>query len=319
MAFGSEVARRRRAGEPWPATVKRAILQCLPLALPLVVLLLWRSGASGGTERWFDLVQKLFWVLAVLRDRWLVIDLASLAIIAALLASPRYLRDLHWSSTLALPAGLILVAFLALPVVLFGSGYADMRIMSALVMLMVLSVGPRAGTEPRHAQAIAIVACGFAVLRLAAVAASLDLAADRHRQLLAALDHVPLRSRLAVLVDHGGNSWPLPRNDHFGSMAIARRDSFSNDQWELAGGTSLMIHHPAAGRFESDESQLVDDRGSRTMARSLKELPVDAFDALWLIDSAPRPDPLGWVRIYHAPGNDLYLRADQAGRRATQP
>ncbi len=81
-----------------------------------------------------------------------------------------------------------------------------------------------------------------------------------------------------------------------------------------------MIHHPAAGRFESDNSQQVADGSNvASMEQSLAELPIGAFDALWLIDSVPRAEPKGWVRIYHAPGNDLYLRADHAGRRTTQP
>jgi hypothetical protein len=321
MAFGAEVARRRDGEESWPRAIVRSVVQCLPLALPLILLLLWRSGAGGETSGWFNFILKANRISTIFRDRWMAVDLASLFVVLAMLLYARDRRDLRWSRPLTGAALLVLLAFLIIPGWLFGSAYADMRIAPVMLILIVLAVGVRPGADRRHLHWLAVAAVSFAALRLGAVSVSLHIAADEHRQLLSALDHLPPRSRLVVLVDHRGNRWPLQRNDHIGSMAIARRDSFSNDQWELEGGTTVLIHYPAAGEFQSADSQMVAEGNSNvpSMDQALAALPTDAFDALWLVDSVARPDPKGWVRIYHAPGNDLYLRGPQAGRRTTQP
>lgn len=322
LAFASESARERARGTTWLRTIKTSALRCLPLALPLIILLLWRAGAGAGgaTSGWFDPLDKVGRLMTVLRDRWLAIDLISLSVVITLLFYAWRSREAHFSRLLAWPAGLVLVAFLALPSTLFGSSFADMRIAPAMLILGVLSVNVAPAVDRRHAGWLAMFAVGFAIIRLTSVSLSLHLAANRHHELLAALDHLPRQSRVAVLVDHRSDWWPLPRNDHIGSMAIVRRDSFSNDQWDLEGGTSVRVHYPAAGRFMSDDSQIVAPHSNASsLQRALADLPRSAFDALWIVDSAPRQHPVGWLPIYQAPGNALYVRSDQAGRRATQP
>ena len=318
MSFAAEMMRNRDRGDRWAQALGRSILHCLPLALPLVTLLFWGAGSGGLTADWFGLSQKAQ-IITIFRDRWMIVDLASLFILGALLLHARGNPNLGWSRPLVGASVLLLLAFLLLPGRLFGSGYTDMRVAPVMLMLMVLAIGRRRDADPRAAQRLAIAAVGFAVVRLGCVAVSLHLAAERHEQLLVTLEHLPKNSRLAALVYRAPGEWSLPRNDHIGSLAIVRRDSFSNDQWEVEGGTSVDIHYPAAGRFQDDSSLVSDGVNFPTIEQALAQLPIKAFDALWLVDSAPRPTPTGWSLVHHAPGSALYLRTDQAGRRATHP
>ena len=320
MVFGAETMREREAGQGWLAAAWRGGLRCTVLLLPLLLLLLWRQDAGGMTQEWFALQRKAFHLASIFRDRWMLVDLAFLFGIAALLITARDDKRLRWLPALVGGGLLLFLAFLVIPGWLLGSSYADMRLAPTILLLLVLAIGlgPTAGT--RFAQRVAIVAVLFAIARMAVMTVSLDLAADRHRELLAALDRLPPRSRLAVLVDHRCGEWAMQRNDHIGSMAIVRRDSFANDQWSLAGGTSVRVHYPAAGRFDGDDSQLVaGDCDGPSLEQALAELPADAFDALWLVDTAPRPVPAGWTRIHEGDSQTLYLRTGQAGRRTTQP
>jgi hypothetical protein len=46
MVYGAELAHARAQGRRWPAAVFSAGIVCLPLALPFLLLILWRSNAS---------------------------------------------------------------------------------------------------------------------------------------------------------------------------------------------------------------------------------------------------------------------------------
>ena len=52
LALAAEVVRRRDEGESWRSTFFRAAVATAPLALPLIMMIAWRSGsASGEAER----------------------------------------------------------------------------------------------------------------------------------------------------------------------------------------------------------------------------------------------------------------------------
>jgi len=63
------------------------VLPSLPLALPMLLMIFWRSGdhVGGQTADWFNWRAKFNWLLMVLRDRWMAFDLLSLALMALVL------------------------------------------------------------------------------------------------------------------------------------------------------------------------------------------------------------------------------------------
>ena len=54
------------------------------MALPIVVMLVWRSETHGGqTYDWFNWKIKWRWIYAALRDRWKLFDIGSLVVAGA--------------------------------------------------------------------------------------------------------------------------------------------------------------------------------------------------------------------------------------------
>ena len=295
LAFAAEAARQReRGGIRIPAALWRAGVRMLPLAVPLLPMLIWRGGdAAGGTGDWFDWDLKLQWVTMSLRDRWRAFDIASVAALLLVLAAG-VRGPFRFAPALLAGAGALLAVFALLPRILLGSAYADMRLAPYLLAVALLALGMREGASARRVRTVAALASAFFAVRTAATTVSLWEAGRADARELAALDHLPRGAAVASFVGTRCDpAWALPRNHHLPALAIVRRDAFSNDQWAMAGAQLLRVRLPGAGRFATDPSQIVTERpcGSdwATLDRSLAEVPRDVFDHVWLIDP-PRHD-----------------------------
>lgn len=318
LCFSAEVVRQWDKGERWMAPV-RAGLHASVMAGPVLLMLIWRSGATGGiTARWFDWDRKLEYLLRIFRDRWEWYDIACAGVVALVpiiaLAHPK----LTLSRNLAL-SGLVLAAgYVLLPRIIFGSAYADMRLAPYLVAIFILAIRFKGATDYRLASTLAIAAVGFMVLRLATTTTSLGMAWARQEVQLRATDEVPVGARVAIMVWDRCEQWRLRRSDHLGSLMLVRRDAFVNDQWPMAGSSLLTMHYPEASWFRADPSQIVRDPGCRHEGWptdvALANLPLDAFDYLWLIDMPPLPNEwlTGWTEVWSADGSRLFMRSDGA-------
>ena len=298
MAFSAELVRQVDLGRPFFRAGFRAALHCLALAPPLVLMLLWRGGGhvAGRTTDWFNWDRKLDWILMALRDRWELFDLASLALIAFLLLFALFHRRLEYSRNLAASALFLAVVFALLPRIVFGSAYADMRLVPYLIAVAVIGIRLREGATRRLAQGLAIGGIAFFLARTAGTTVSFwiyDRTFDRE---LAALDHVPPGARLLSFVGEVCRQpWTMTRLHHLPAMALVRKRAFSNDQWVMAGAQLLRVRYHEGWPYTQDPSQIVTSRQCRREAwrpinRALAHFPREAFDYVWLI--RPRPyDP----------------------------
>jgi hypothetical protein len=327
LCFSAEAVRQHDRGLSWWRAGLRAAYHASAMALPIAAMVLWRTEASGGlTTGWFRWEYKWEYLQRILRDRWMLWDLAAVAIIAAVPVFALLHRRLALSRNLAF-SGLVLAAFFVLlPRVIFGSAYADMRLAPYVLAIFVLAIRFRTDTEPRLARSLAIAGLAFLLVRTATTTASLAIAADHQRTQLAALDRVPMGSRVVAQVYAPCRAWALRRSDHLASMVIVRRHGFSNDQWRLAGSNLLTVDYPAAGRwFENDPSEIVRwpgcGREGAPIEASLRHIPRGAFDYLWLLDLPPIPRAwvAGWEPIYAAPGSILLSRAGGEAPRSATP
>ena len=223
-------------------------------------------------------------------------------------------RELTLSRNLAFSALVLLAFFLVLPRIVFGSAYADMRLVPFVIATALLGIRFTDATNYRLARNLALIGLAFYVGRIAATTASLAIAANNQSARLVALDHVPRGARMVHLVSEDcATLWAQPRNTHLGAMAIVRRHAFSNDQWGIEGTSLMSILYSDAGRFRFDPSQMVRPRQCAnakvfTLDQSLRAIPPGAFDYLWLIDiAAPDPRlPAGATLVWSAPGSRLY-------------
>ena len=143
LCFAAELYRQRDLGRNWIAAGWSAALACLPMAIPLVPMLIWRADATDTTVDWFNWYAKTLWLVMALRDRWRIFDSYSVVLLLGLIAIAIRNPWLRYSRTLGLCALILLAAFIILPRKIFGSAYADMRLMPYVIAFAVLAIRPK--------------------------------------------------------------------------------------------------------------------------------------------------------------------------------
>jgi hypothetical protein len=267
------------------------VAQVLPLAWPLLVMVLQASGQATNTGDWFDWSAKIIWVASILRDRWQLLDIVSLVpILLALYVAGRNPK-LGFSTTLGWPTLLCFVAFLLMPRLALGGAYVDMRLAPLAAMLGLLAIKPPTGST-RFGQTLAALALAFFLFRTVATTTSFALRSAEQQRELVAIRAIPYGASVLSLVARPcGGVWSDLRRDHLPAMAIVRRDVFTNEQWDLAGQQLLRIRHLAAQPYLADPSQLVYPAvcavmGSR-FGTAIRTFPRAGFTHVWTIGFPP--------------------------------
>ena len=295
MAFSAELVRQYDSGRTLIQSALRAGIQCLSLAPPIALMLAWRSGQVGGaTGDWFNWGAKLAWVQMALRDRWKAFDIASLLLIFTLLPVAARSRQLEFSRNLAASAIFLLLVYVTLPRVVFGSAYADMRLAPYMLAIAVIAIRFKDGVKVERAgKLIALAGLIFLAGRLTGNSLSFWLYDRDYDRQLAALSVVPQGARMVSFVGHScPMPWAMTRLEHLPGLAVVRRNAFSNDQWAMAGAQLLSVKHASETRFASDPSQLVTLEQCpyerwMPIGIALRNLPRHAFDYVWLINPPP--------------------------------
>jgi hypothetical protein len=144
MCFSAEAVRLHDRGGSWWRAGLEAALRTSVMALPILVMLVWRSETHGGqTFGWFEWKMKWRWIYSALRDRWFGLDIGSLAFAAVVFAFAIVSRKLTLSRNLAFSAIVLAVSFVILPRIVFGSAYADMRLVPYLMAVGLLATAGR--------------------------------------------------------------------------------------------------------------------------------------------------------------------------------
>ena len=315
LCFSADAVRLHDRGRTWFRAGLEAAMHTSVMALPILVMLVWRSEThGGGILGWFEWQPKWRWIYSALRDRWQAFDLGSLAFAALVFVYALVSRKLTLSRNLAFSAIVLAVSYALLPRIIFGSAYADMRLVPYLMAVALIAIRFRGLPDRTTAQVLAVLGLLFFAARTAANTASLAIASDDQQAKLQAIDHMPDGARVITLTGMPCRAyWPLLRNSHLGAMVIVRREGFSNDQWVIEGLNLLDLKYRRAGYFAADPSQLVRpngcaDRLHRTIDQSLAQLPRADFDFVWLIDVPPFDPQLtqGLAPVWRGPGSILY-------------
>ena len=315
LCFSAEAVRQHDSGRGWLRSAVNAVLHASVMGLPIVITLVWRSEAHGGmTADWFNWMVKWQWLVDSFRDHWRGFDIGSLCVVGLVLAFALFSRALTFSRNLLFTAIVLLLFYLLLPRTVFGSAYADMRLIPYAVATLVLAVRFRRRMSLPVARTLAVLGLAFFLVRIGGNTLSLAIAANDQEAKLTALGHVPDGARVVTLSALPcTNSWSLPRNSHLGSMVIVRRQGFANDQWVLEGLNTLELKYTRAGYYSSDPSELVRpnncrDGLHRQLNTSLSLIPRDDFDYIWLLDPPPYDERMtaGMQPVWRGAGSILY-------------
>jgi hypothetical protein len=315
LCFCAELTRQRDLGKSWIAAAVASALACLPMAVPLAPMLIWRSNATDMTGDWFDWGTKTLWVLSILRDRWQPFDVASLFVLVGVIGLAVRHAALSFSRNLATSALTLLAVFVLLPRIVFGSAYADMRLAPYLFAIAIIAIRPKPDASKRFLGAVALAGLAFFGARIAGHTISLGMASARYDRALVALDAMPRGARVAAFTPRTcGFQWSTNRMEHLPALVIVRRQGFSNDQWVVSGANLMTVTKTDAPEFAIDPSQLVVPAPCRggspwmTVDQALARLPRAAFDYVWLIDP-PRYDirlTTGMTPVWRDGGDVLY-------------
>jgi len=296
LCFAAALVSRHEERRGPVRTLWHAGRDCAPLAVPLLLMLAWRSGGTGATSDFFDWYGKYGWLQSALRDHWKALDGDS-AELLVLLVGLGAIGLFRFERTLLAATVLLTLAYCALPQVLLGSHYADMRLAPYLFATIVLALGPQADMPRRVSAGVALAALLFWAVRVGATTASLYLHGVAYDRQLAAIDHIPVGARVYALVappcDRG---WDGTRFDHLPSMAIVRRSAFTNDQWAEPGGQMLTVRPFLPAGFAINPSQIVRlpgcARPEPLLGDRLAHFPREKFDMVWLVGVPPAARPL---------------------------
>jgi hypothetical protein len=297
-----------------------------PLMAGVVIIVVWRlttQSIAGATE--IGIRQKSNAIVMLLRDQNLWLDTGSLVAALGVYLFGR-IRGARVHPALV-PAILFLIPlFIVMPSRLAGSHFADMRILPVIPMLVFIAQDWRGIAGARW-----VTLAGFALIALRLVLTTIGFVGyDRdYRAQIAALDHVPLHSRVIVLEESecdGVRNWVHDRRGHLGELLQVYRRSWSNGQWDTDGGHLTQIRWRPSAAFYHDPSQHfwpakclkpgVPDRWS--FAQAMAALPYGRFDYLWLIDVHPpvAPSPL-LTPVWKGPGGSILYRASAKTSSAT--
>jgi hypothetical protein len=285
--------RRGRGLRGAAVAVWDAAWRCVPLAAPLLAMALAGGGGGelgAGFSSWEDKLTAPLWSLALAWDR---ADKYCVALLVLLAGAALALRLTRISPGLALAAALIFAVFLVSPGELFGGGSVDVRLLTPFALVAATALTWRRDVRaPWAMAAIGLITIGMATVavgRFAYTAAAFrHFDADIARN-LALIEPMPHGARVLGIVVDGINGGRPPLT-LLPSMAVVRRDAFSNLQWQADAGHTLTLLYPREGEpLAGGESTIVDfdaeGRSTGALDRLIAAEPLHRFDYVWIVNT----------------------------------
>lgn len=285
---------------------------CLILMFPFFMYYVVLSGSYESGERMIiykSIGSKLGYLIMVLRDRWMIWDVASVIGVFGFIIFASRSSKFKVDKGLALAALICLALYTVMPSTLLGSAFADMRLVPIIFILGLLMIRP----SKNMTATFMIVALMFTGLRLGGNIISSTSYENDVRREYALLSHVPDNSRLVTFVGKfckGDMPWAKPRKDHLPSLALVRINTFANDQWTTTGGHLIKVIIDNVGPYRSDPTfktyptrcmgKHPDLAGAATL------IPAGGFEYLWAINDFGETPGTDWNKIDANETSSLY-------------
>jgi hypothetical protein len=300
-----------------PQRIGRLTFFMIPMMPPAFLLVLWRRPDSEVlTTGFFKWSRKIDFLFGSFRDQDFWLDHVTLGFVLCVIAAGFSMRSFQKRAALVLATFVFLGFQIILPIQLQGSAFADARLWPMTLAAALLAIGPgKTNLGGRISSATAALAIVLFAVRMAVTAQGFAETSREYDRHLLALDKLPRGASIAVLIaQRCPYLWKERRIAHVSSLAIVRKDAFTNGQWAIAGGQMLSPLRARGTAFNSDPSQFVNQRhhcnlnAEAMAAERVAKVPRDRFDWLWLfdIDPAQLPTLENAERVYADDTTALY-------------
>jgi len=327
--FGFELARAYQLRGLNLRSLLGAALSTFPFALMILFTLLWRSGTSMGVGALFasDILSSKFASLAsIFREEYVLWDVACTVLFFALIIAMYLAGGKRVVATAGVIAILYALAFAICPEILFGSSFADRRLLPFAAMFVPLSVGvaDQVLANEQRRRILSLVAIGAMALFAARLAVTTtvweksDRSLDEH---LVLLQQIPRQSRVfGLVVNPCDKSWSRAgRPDSLQQFALIRRESVINGFFQASGLNQVHVRYDYQDDvFDQNMPATVHSEVCpvpyelETLQSAITGFPRDKFDYVWLLALNPLPtfDERG-LRLIGSNGNDRLYQIER--------
>lgn len=312
LVYATEVVRMRHQGRAWLKSLAIGAVHTLPLCLPFLLMILWRSGDVRGFTGDWQWQAKGMWPISILRERWQDWDIVGAMLLWLLVLAALLGFGLRMRANMRLAVLLLALLYAAMPRVLIGSGFADMRLAAFVAAAGILGIRCDGSSSSGFSKAVAAAALVFFAGRIAVTTGDFAAISRKWHEQLAALPSIERGSRVLLLARIPcRDQWGNDRLDHVGSLVLPRREAFSNSQWALAGAQLLQVKYRAGAPFVVDPSHFARPNrcgDGQARIRLAASVAPRAFDYLWLVDApaAEWPHDPRLIAVWHDKRGILY-------------
>lgn len=272
LVFGYEWS-RRRSWRDW-----RPFLAPWPLIFPLLPML---AGMGSNSQisygRWGVLEYKWGILYRALRSYNYLFDISTL--IAVLLVVLAALVVKRIDGRLGWAALIIYGLTLAVPRQIFGGDYADYRLSTAALMILLMAVDFRSKVPTW----LLVTASLLFVSRTTLTSVVWYRDAQTARELIKALEYVPEGAKVATAVAIPRVQWFFGPFEHFGGYAVVRRSAMENSNFALPDVHMLSMRERGY-RFDDPTQRILYSSNQRIDLRKFR--PAFHADYLWYIGKA---------------------------------
>ena len=238
----------------WPglmAALGPGVGMALVLAAPLLLLAMSPTAEQAGGTRWSTLQWKLEALLAPVFFSQPAVELALYGVMGLLVAAGLVTGRLVLHRRMVLAAVVFGALVLAMPRTLFGSNYADFRLLCGASSFMLAGLSYR----PRSGPALGWVGVGLGLLllvRVGSIGAEWVAVQPMLDEYARALEPVPPGAKVLVLLGTRGSASAdrRPPLEHIGVLAAARQEAFVPTMFN--GPAQTVVMRPEYKPLERD-------------------------------------------------------------------
>jgi hypothetical protein len=228
LIISFEVARLRQQGRWTIAEGCRALgIAAAPFILPVAIFALSAHPGGAGVVSYSRFVRKLDLLFSVVDNYYPWFDITSLVLLIALFGVAALRRRLALSPVLVLPLLALCVAQIAMPNRILGAAGVDHR-MPLVLALVLIGASSGALADRRRQNAIATAFGVLFLVRMSVVAVTWIEQDRTLAPMVAALEHLPQGSRVAVAYNPSvvHVSRRAPPLLHLAALAVVGGDAF---------------------------------------------------------------------------------------------